>query len=166
MLTRKVLLFALVAAAPKVVAGQVVDSTSVLGIQPPSQIASSAFRDEGSLRLFNSLRVLSEGMAAHGQLRVLSLWGPHSRLDCGCLTSNLIIAFNLDGDELSAFRLGPLLDPVVDSLATERDVPVVYLTYGLSSARRSMRVDVLADRLAITEVALRPSVQPRHNEGW
>ena len=166
MLTRTVLLVAITAAAPSVVAAQVVDSTSVLGIRPPSQVASSVFRDEGSLRLFNSLRVLSEGMAAHGQLRVLSFWGPHSRLDCGCLTSNLIIAFNLDGEELSAYRLGPLLDPVVDSLSTERDAPVVYLTYGLSSARRSMRVDVLADRLAITEVPPRPSAQPRHNGGW
>ena len=146
--------------------GSAQDTVGVKGIAAAARIATSRFSDESSLRLFNSLSVMAEGMAAHGQLRVLSIWGPSAGLDCDCLTLNLIVAFNLDGYDLSAFRLGPLLDPVVDSLSTERDRPVVYLTYGMDTARKGLRVEVLKDQLSLTQVPLRRTASPRPNDGW
>ena len=126
------------------------DTSRVVGIRPPATVATHRFTDEASLQLFNGIQELKSGTAAYGLVRVLGLWGPHAGLDCGCLTQNLIIAFNVDGDDLSAFRLGPLLDPVVDSITTEITRPAVYITYGLPASLQSMRVTVLPDRLAVT----------------
>ncbi len=163
---RLVVLTFIVASTATTAPAQTADSAGVLGIRAPDRVATSAFKDEASLRLFSSIRVLSEGAAAYGQLRVLGFWGPHAGLDCGCLTTNLVIAFNLDGDELSAFRLGPLLDPVVDSLTTEGAKPIAYVTYGLAGAQRSMRVEVRADRLTVSAVRPRAAGPPRPNDGW
>jgi hypothetical protein len=86
-------------------------------------------------------------------VRVLSTWGTYAGLDCDCLTSHVFVATNLDGEELRLFQLGPLLDPVVDSLVTEASKPTVYLSYGLAAQRLHLRVGIALDRLSITSAA-------------
>ena len=118
------------------------DSAVVRGIQPPNTIRPTLMTAADFVRLVNSVQVLADKSAGvpRVQVRVISVWGSSARLDCDCLTSRLYIGLNEDGQTLRAYRLPELLDPKVDSITTESNDPVIYVSYGLPASLRHARV--------------------------
>ncbi len=117
------------------------------GVPAPTAIAGRPVWDTSFVRVLNAPELLAEGAAGRPQLRVrvTGVLGAWAELDCDCLLTTLYIAVS-DGAEdeatLRAFRLPGLLDPKIDSLVTEADVPVLYVSYGLASQRRIARLAV------------------------
>jgi len=127
------------------------------GVPSPSAIHPIALRDSARIRLFNSIAVLGEQSVGKGRarVRVIESWGGPAELACDCLLSRLYISVNLDGDELRAYQLPELLDPTLISIGAEKENPVVYLEYGLKTARRQIRVEILPDSIRVTNATHR-----------
>ena len=116
---------------------------------PPSELRPSQLRDTSLVTLLNAVKVLREGAAGNPLMgiRVLASWGGPVE-DSDGLRSRVYVTVNLDGDELRAFELGDLFDPKIERIVTERRIPVIYLTYGLSQRLRA-RVEVSLSGLKV-----------------
>jgi hypothetical protein len=144
--------FLLIALASDVASAQS-PRASTKGAPAATHIVASRVRDRDQLNLYNSFQVLGEKLVGKpsGQLRVIGTWGESAGLDCDCVLTRVSIAMNYDGEDLRLYRLGQLLDPKVDSIATEGGSPVAYIAYGEAATRKRARIEVLSNELRITE---------------
>lgn len=126
-------------AGPSVLAQE---STGIRGVPAPARIVGAPVRDSSFVRLLNGIRVLAEGFVGVPgvQVRVLGAWGVWSGQDCDCVTTDLYVAVNEDGETMAVHRLPTLLDPVVDSLKTEQRQAVAYVTYGPGRTRQRAKL--------------------------
>ena len=116
----------------------------------PSELRPRQVRDTSLVTWLNAVKVLREGFAGNPLMgiRVLETWGGPVE-DSDGRRSRVYVTLNLDGDELRAFELGDLFDPKIERIVTERRIPVIYLTYGLSRRQRA-RVEVALSGLKVT----------------
>jgi hypothetical protein len=126
---------------PRIGVGQ--DSVQIKGLPLPTAVHATPIGDGSLTRLLNSIKVETDGAAGIPMLnvRILSTWGQYSGQDCDCLTTRLFVVVTAD-EESKAFRLPELLEPSVEPLLTEDKKPVVYVNYGLPSARRRVRLEI------------------------
>lgn len=120
------------------------DTVVLRGVPSPEGIVATPVRDSSFVRLLNGIHVLAEGMVGIPgiQVRLLGAWGEWSGQDCDCVTTDVYVALNEDGETMALHRLPTLLDPVVDSLKTEQRQAVAYLTYGPGLGRRHVRLAI------------------------
>jgi hypothetical protein len=144
-------------AAVKPISGQVpIRTEGVVGILPPSEIPTAPVDDDDLKRFLSSVEVLAEDYLAYHSVRVLASWGPNAGLDSGALSSHVYVALNADGFAFAAYRVGPVLDPEVRLVTTESDELVVYLQYGLHTARQCACIRVDLEGIAVSPASEEP----------
>jgi len=136
-------------------------AAQTVGVEPVTLIQQRPVGDSALINAVNNFILLGEGGAPKAgtslAVRVVEVPGETGSAKDGesdQVVSWLYIAVSEFGEapRQSLFRLGPLFAPKLDSLVTQRDSAVAFVSYGLPAKPQHARIAVTLDRVRVTAV--------------